>query len=82
VRGSCNTSERGARRRLLLAEGTAGTVAGSVALLWPEMIASGLLYLIMTWALETGIHWGQTVKAASRCCTVAAQNPRRENRKL
>ena len=49
------TSDRGARRWLPLAEGTAGVVAGLVALLWPGLTASGLLYVIVVWAVATGI---------------------------
>jgi uncharacterized membrane protein HdeD (DUF308 family) len=49
------TSERSARRRLPLAEGAVGVFAGLVTLLWPGMTTSGLLYLIMGWALLTGI---------------------------
>jgi uncharacterized membrane protein HdeD (DUF308 family) len=49
------TSERGARRWLPLAEGAVGVVAGLVALLWPGMTTSGLLYVIVGWAVVTGI---------------------------
>jgi len=49
------SSEQGARRRLPLAEGTVGVIAGLLALLWPGMTASGLLYVIVGWALLTGI---------------------------
>jgi uncharacterized membrane protein HdeD (DUF308 family) len=49
------TSDRGARKWLPLAEGTVGLVAGLVALLWPGMTASGLLYVIAGWAVVTGI---------------------------
>ena len=49
------SSEQGARRRLPLAEGTVGVIAGLLALLWPGMTASGLLYVIVGWALVTGI---------------------------
>ena len=49
------TSERSARRWLPLAEGAVGVFAGLVALLWPGMTTSGLLYVIMGWALLTGI---------------------------
>ena len=49
------TSERGARRWLPLAEGAVGVIAGLVALLWPGMTASGLLYVIVAWAVATGI---------------------------
>ena len=49
------TSDRSARRWPPLAEGAAGVVAGLVALFWPEMTASGLLYVIAGWAIVTGI---------------------------
>jgi uncharacterized membrane protein HdeD (DUF308 family) len=49
------SSDRGARRWLPLAEGAVGVVAGLVALLWPGMTASGLLYVIAGWAVATGI---------------------------
>jgi uncharacterized membrane protein HdeD (DUF308 family) len=49
------SSDRGARRWLPLAEGTAGVIAGLVALLWPGLTASGLLYVIVGWAVATGI---------------------------
>jgi len=49
------TSERGARRWLPLAEGAVGVIAGLVALLWPGLTVSGLLYVIVGWALATGI---------------------------
>ena len=49
------SSDRGARRWLPLAEGTAGVIAGLVALLWPGLSASGLLYTIVGWAVATGI---------------------------
>jgi uncharacterized membrane protein HdeD (DUF308 family) len=38
-----------------LAEGAVGVIAGLVALLWPGMTASGLLYVIAGWAVATGI---------------------------
>ena len=47
--------DRGARRWLPLAEGAVGIIAGLVTLLWPGMTASGLLYVIVGWALLTGI---------------------------
>src|SRR5215213_2624464 len=47
--------DRGARRWLPLAEGAVGLIAGLVALLWPGMTASGLLYVIVGWAVVTGI---------------------------
>jgi len=49
------TSDRGARRWLPLAEGAVGVISGLVALLWPAMTASGLLYVIAGWAFVTGI---------------------------
>jgi uncharacterized membrane protein HdeD (DUF308 family) len=49
------SSDRGARRWLPLAEGTVGVIAGLVALLWPGLTASGLLYVIIGWAVVTGI---------------------------
>jgi uncharacterized membrane protein HdeD (DUF308 family) len=49
------TSDRSARRWLPLSEGAVGVIAGLVALLWPGMTASGLLYVIAGWAVATGI---------------------------
>ena len=49
------SSDRGARKWLPLAEGSVGVIAGLVALLWPGMTASGLLYVIVGWAVVTGI---------------------------
>jgi uncharacterized membrane protein HdeD (DUF308 family) len=49
------TSGRGAQRWLPLVEGAVGVVAGLVALLWPGLTVSGLLYVIVGWALATGI---------------------------
>jgi uncharacterized membrane protein HdeD (DUF308 family) len=49
------TSDQGTRRWLPLAEGAAGVIAGLVALFWPAMTASGLLYIIAGWAVATGI---------------------------
>ena len=49
------TSGRGAQRWLPLVEGAVGVVAGLVALLWPGLTVSGLLYVIVAWALATGI---------------------------
>jgi len=49
------TSDRGARKWLPLTEGTVGVIAGLVALLWPGMTSSGLLYVIVGWAVATGI---------------------------
>ena len=49
------SSDRGARKWLPLTEGAVGVVAGLVALLWPGMTVSGLLYVIVGWAVVTGI---------------------------
>jgi uncharacterized membrane protein HdeD (DUF308 family) len=49
------SSDRGALKWLPLAEGSVGVIAGLVALLWPGMTASGLLYVIVGWAVVTGI---------------------------
>lgn len=47
--------DRGARRWLPLAEGTTGVLAGLVALLWPGLTATGLLYVVAAWAVITGV---------------------------
>jgi uncharacterized membrane protein HdeD (DUF308 family) len=52
---SLRSSDQGVRRWLPLAEGAAGVIAGVVALFWPAMSASGLLYVIAGWAIATGI---------------------------
>src|SRR5829696_6766519 len=49
------SSEQGARRWLPLAEGAVGVIAGLVALLLSGMTANGLVYVIVGWALATGI---------------------------
>jgi len=49
------TSDGGARRWLPLAEGTVGVIAGLLALFWPGMTVSELLYVIVGWAVATGI---------------------------
>jgi uncharacterized membrane protein HdeD (DUF308 family) len=49
------TSERGARRWLPLAEGAVGVIAGLLAFLWPGMTVGGLLYIIVGWAVASGI---------------------------
>ena len=49
------SSDRGARRWLPLAEGAVGVIAGLVALLWAGMAGSGLVYVIVGWALATGV---------------------------
>jgi uncharacterized membrane protein HdeD (DUF308 family) len=46
--------DRGTQRTLPLAEGAVGIVAGLVALLWPGLTVSGLVYVIAGWALVTG----------------------------
>jgi len=48
-------SDRGARKRLPLAEGTVGVIAGLAALLWPGLTTDGLIYVIVGWAVVTGI---------------------------
>jgi uncharacterized membrane protein HdeD (DUF308 family) len=47
--------ERGMKRTLPLAEGVVGIVAGLVAILWPGLTTSGLVYVIAGWALVTGV---------------------------
>jgi uncharacterized membrane protein HdeD (DUF308 family) len=49
------SSDRGARRWLPLAEGAVGVFAGLVALLLSGMTANGLVYVIVGWALATGM---------------------------
>jgi uncharacterized membrane protein HdeD (DUF308 family) len=49
------SQDRGARRSLPLTEGAVGIVAGLVALLWPGLTASGLVYVIAGWAVVTGV---------------------------
>ncbi len=49
------SQDRGARRTLPLAEGAVGIVAGLVAILWPGLTASGLVYVIAGWAVVTGV---------------------------
>jgi uncharacterized membrane protein HdeD (DUF308 family) len=49
------SSERGVRRWLPLAEGAVGVIAGLVALLFSGMAANGLIYVIVGWALATGV---------------------------
>jgi uncharacterized membrane protein HdeD (DUF308 family) len=48
-------SDRSARRWLPLSEGAVGVIAGLVAIVWPGLTVSGLLYVIAAWALLTGI---------------------------
>jgi uncharacterized membrane protein HdeD (DUF308 family) len=47
--------DRGSRRTLPLVEGAVGIIAGLVALLWPGLSASGLVYVIAGWAVVTGV---------------------------
>jgi uncharacterized membrane protein HdeD (DUF308 family) len=49
------SQERGMKRTLPLAEGAVGIVAGLVAILWPGLTTSGLVYVIAGWALLTGV---------------------------
>jgi uncharacterized membrane protein HdeD (DUF308 family) len=49
------SQERGMKRTLPLAEGVVGIVAGLVAILWPGLTSSGLVYVIAGWALVTGV---------------------------
>src|SRR5215212_1744953 len=49
------SQERGAQRSLPLAEGAVGIAAGLVAILWPGLTSSGLVYVIAGWALLTGV---------------------------
>jgi uncharacterized membrane protein HdeD (DUF308 family) len=49
------SSERGARRWLPLTEGAVGIIAGLVALLWPGLTPSRLVYVIVGWAVATGV---------------------------
>jgi uncharacterized membrane protein HdeD (DUF308 family) len=49
------SSARGARRGLLLIEGVIGILFGLVALLWPDLTALALLYIIAFWAILGGI---------------------------
>jgi uncharacterized membrane protein HdeD (DUF308 family) len=45
----------GSRRWLLLAEGVLGVLAGLIAFFWPGITALVLLYVIVAWAIFTGI---------------------------
>ncbi len=47
--------ERGVQRSLPLAEGAVGIIAGLVALLWPGMVVNSLIYVIVGWAVVTGV---------------------------
>ena len=49
------SSERGARRWLPLSEGAVGVFAGLIALLLSGMSGNGLVYVIVGWALATGV---------------------------
>jgi uncharacterized membrane protein HdeD (DUF308 family) len=49
------SQERGMKRTLPLAEGVVGIVAGVVAILWPGLTSSGLVYVIAGWALVSGV---------------------------
>jgi uncharacterized membrane protein HdeD (DUF308 family) len=49
------SSEQGVRRWLPLSEGAVGVIAGLVALLLSGMTANGLVYVIVGWALATGM---------------------------
>ena len=49
------SSDRGPQKSLPLAEGAVGIVAGLVAILWPGLTTSGLVYVIAGWALVTGV---------------------------
>ena len=49
------TPDRGPQRTLPLAEGAVGIVAGLVAILWPGLTTSGLVYVIAGWAVVTGV---------------------------
>ena len=42
-------------RGLFVVEGLAGIAAGTVALVWPQITAVALVYLIAAWAVVTGI---------------------------
>ena len=49
------SSDRGALKWLPLAEGTVGVIAGLVALLFSGLTGKGLVYVIVGWALATGV---------------------------
>jgi uncharacterized membrane protein HdeD (DUF308 family) len=49
------SSDRGARRWLPLTEGAVGVIAGLIALLLSGMTGNGLVYVIVGWALATGM---------------------------
>jgi uncharacterized membrane protein HdeD (DUF308 family) len=49
------SSDQGAQRTLPLAEGAVGVIAGLVTLFWPGITGDALLYVIVAWAMLTGI---------------------------
>src|SRR5215208_5952462 len=49
------STERGARRWLPLSEGAVGVIAGLIALLLSVMSGNELIYVIVGWALATGV---------------------------
>jgi uncharacterized membrane protein HdeD (DUF308 family) len=49
------TPDRGPQRTLPLAEGAVGIIAGLVAVFWPGLTVSGLVYVIAGWAVATGV---------------------------
>jgi len=49
------SSRRSTRRGLLLIEGVIGILFGIIALVWPDLTALALLYIIAFWAILTGI---------------------------
>ena len=49
------SQERGMKRTLPLAEGAVGIVAGLLAVFWPGLTVSGLVYVIAGWAFLTGV---------------------------
>jgi uncharacterized membrane protein HdeD (DUF308 family) len=49
------SSAQGAQRWLPLTEGAMGVIAGLVALLWPGLTINGLVYVIVGWAVVTGV---------------------------
>jgi uncharacterized membrane protein HdeD (DUF308 family) len=49
------SSEMGTQRSLPLAEGVVGIIAGLVAVFWPGLTLSGLVYVIAGWAVATGV---------------------------
>ena len=55
LRTRAQIPERGTQKSLPLAEGAVGIVAGLVAILWPGVTTSGLVYVIAGWALLTGV---------------------------